>query len=382
MTRENRPPYNIESNDNPQPKAFAMTILLKYVSREFLKILLLSMSAFILIYLIVDFFARMDTFIEHKAPATLVFLYYLYQIPGIGFQVLPLGVLMATLLGLALLSRNNEITAMKASGISLYRITLPLFLLGILASALCFIGNEIIVPFSKRQSDDILLVEILKKPRKTFIRNYKVWFRSQNAVYNFQVFNPQKDLLEGITLFEFDDDFRLTRRIDAKRALWKSGAWHFYDVAIRDFRERSKIQTARFEEKVIHIPETPHVFKEEQRDTEEMGYYDLRRYIRNIERGGYDATRYIVDLYGKLSFPFACTIMVFIGIPFSTKTARSGGIALPIVMSIVIGFLYWIILNLSLSLGHSGVLPPQLAAFAPHAMFGLAGIYALTSIRQ
>jgi lipopolysaccharide export system permease protein len=382
LTRENRPLYNIESIDNSYCKAFTMTILRKYISREALKILLLSMSAFILIYLIVDFFARMGIFIEHNAPPTLVFLYYLYQIPGIGLQVFPLGILMATLLGLALLSRNNEITAMKASGISLYRITLPLFILGILASALCFIGNEIIVPFSKRQSDDILLVEILKKPRKTFIRNYKVWFRSQNAVYNFQVFNPQKDLLEGITLFEFDDDFGLTRRVDAKKALWKGGVWHFYDVTIRDFRKRSEIQTARFEEKVIHIPETPDVFKEEQRDTEEMGYYDLRRYIRNIERGGYDATRYIVDLYAKLSFPFACTIMVFIGIPFSTKTGRSGGIALPIVMSIVIGFLYWIILNLSLSLGHSGFLTPHLAAFAPHALFGLAGIYALTSIRQ
>jgi len=359
-----------------------MKILRKYICREFLKILLLSMSAFILIYLVVDFFARMDTFVEYEAAPTQVFLYYLYQIPGIGFQVFPLGVLMATLLGLAILSRNNEITAMKASGIILYRITLPLFLLGILASGLCFVGNEFVVPFSKRQSDDILLVDIRKKSRKTFIRNYKVWYRSQNAIYNFQIFNPQKDVLEGITLFEFDDDFKLTRRIEAERALWKGNVWHFYDVTIRDFREKTEIQTTRFEEKVIPIPETPDVFKEERRDTEEMGYYDLRRYIRNIEKGGYDATRYVVDLYAKLSFPFTCAIMVLIGIPFSTKTARSGGIALPIVMSIVIGFLYWIILNLSLSLGHSGLLPPQLAAFAPHALFGLGGIYALISIRQ
>ena len=359
-----------------------MNILRRYICREFLKILLLSMSAFILIYLIVDFFARMDTFVEHKAAPTLVFLYYLYQVPGIGFQILPLGILMATLLGLGILSRNNEITAMKANGISLYRITFPLFLLGILASSLCFIGNEFIVPFSKRQSDSILLVEILKKPRKTFIRNYKVWYRSRNAIYNFQVFNPQQDLLEGITLFEFDDDFKLLRRIDAKRALWRDDAWHFYDVTIRDFQKGRAIQTTRFEERVIHIPETPDVFKEEQKDTEEMGYYDLRRYIRRIEKAGYDATRYIVDLYAKWSYPFACAIMVFIGIPFSTKTARSGGVALSIVMSIVFGFLYWIILNLSLSLGHSGLLPPQISAFAPHALFGLAGIYALISIRQ
>jgi lipopolysaccharide export system permease protein len=359
-----------------------MKILRRYIRREFLKILLLSMSAFILIYLIVDFFARMDRFIEHKAATTLVFLYYLYQIPGIGLQILPLGILMATLLGLGILSRNNEITAMKANGISLYRITLPLLLLGILASGLCFMGNELIVPFSKRQSDNIFLTEILKKPRKTFIRNYKVWYRSANAIYNFQVFNPQKDLLEGITLFEFDDDFKLARRIDAKSAVWRGDGWHFSDVIIRDFRKERDIQTTRFEERVIPIPETPNVFKEEQRDTEEMGYYDLRRYIRKTKKGGYDATRYIVDLYAKLSFPFACAIMVFIGIPFSTKTARSGGIALSIVMSIVIGFLYWIILNLSLSLGHSGLLPPQLSAFAPHALFGLAGIYALISIRQ
>ncbi len=359
-----------------------MNILRRYICREFIKILLLSMSAFILIYLIVDFFTRMDTFLEHKATPNLIFLYYIYQIPGIVFQILPIGVLMATLLGLGILSRNNEITAMKANGISLYWITLPLLLLGIVASGLCFIGNEFVVPFSKGKSDDILLVEILKRPRKTFIRNDKVWYRSRNAIYNFQVFNPQQDLLEGITLFEFDDDFKLLRRIDAKSARWEENAWHFFDVTIRDFDKRRATQTTRFEERVIPIPETPDVFKEEQKDAEEMGYYDLRRYVRKVKRGGFDATRYIVDLYAKLSFPFACAIMVFIGIPFSMKTARSGGVALSIVMSIVIGFIYWIILNLSLSLGHSGWLPPQLSAFAPHALFGLAGIYALISIRQ
>jgi lipopolysaccharide export system permease protein len=359
-----------------------MSILRRYICREFLKILLLSMSAFVLIYLVVDFFARIDTFLEHKAPPILVFLYYLHQIPGVGFQIFPLGILMATLLGLGILSRNNEITAMKASGISLYRITFPLLVMGMLASGLCFMGNEFIVPFSNRRSDSILSTQIRKKPRKTFLRNYKVWYRSENAIYNFQVFNPQRDLLEGITLFEFDDDFKLSRRIDAKRALWEGGAWHFYDVTIRDFCRETDIQTTRFEERVIPIPETPEVFKEERRETEEMGYYDLQRYIRKIEKGGYDATRYIVDLYAKLSFPFACAIMVFIGIPFSTKTARGGGVALPIVMSIVIGFSYWILLNLSLSLGRSGLLPPPLSAFVPHVLFGLAGIYALISIRQ
>jgi lipopolysaccharide export system permease protein len=359
-----------------------MTILQKYISREFLKILFFSMSAFILLYLIVDFFARIDTFLEHNAPPTLVFLYYLYQVPGVAFQIFPLGILMATLLGLGIIARNNEITAMKANGISLYRITFPLFLLGILASAFCFIGNEFIVPFSTRHSDDILLVEIRNKPRKTFIRNYKVWYRSRNAIYNFHVFNPETDMLEGITILEFDDEFKLLRRIDAEKAIWHVDAWHFYAGTIRDFREKGTIQTNRFDERVISIPETPAVFKEEQRDTEEMGYYDLRRYIQKIEMGGYDATRYIVDLYAKLSFPFACFIMVFVGIPFSTKTERSGGLALPIVMSIVIGFLYWIVLALSLSLGHSGFLPPQVSAFAPHALFGLAGIYALISIKQ
>ncbi len=340
------------------------------------------MSAFILIYFVVDFFARMDTFLEHNAPPTLVFLYYLYQVPGIGLQIFPLGILMATLLGLGILSRNNEITAMKANGISLYRIAFPLLILGIVASGLCFTANEFIVPLSKRQADNILLTQIRKKTRKTFIRNYKVWYRSRNAIYNFQVFNPKNDTLEGITLFEFDDDFKLKRRTDAKRALWKGDVWHFYDVTIRDFHERKTIQTTRFEEKVIPIPETPDVFKEEQRDTEEMGYNDLRRYIRKIKMGGYDATRYIVDLYAKLSYPFACVIMVFIGIPFSLKTPRSGGVALSIAISIVIGFLYWITLNLSLSLGRSGLFPPQLSAFVPHALFGLAGIYALISIRQ
>ena len=123
-------------------------------------------------------------------------------------------------------------------------------------------------------------------------------------------------------------------------------------------------------------------FQNSTTDSDEMSYAELRTYIQKIQASGYDATRYLVDLYSKLSYPLLNVIMVLIGIPFALKTGRSGGVALSIGISVMIGFLYGVVFYVFISFGKSGVLPPILACWIPTLLFGLAGIFTLMSIRQ
>lgn len=358
-------------------------VLYRYVIREYLKIFVLSLSGLILIYLVVLFFQKMDNFIKYQAPFLLIFEYLLYKIPEVIFQwTLPYAVLLSTLLTLGTLSRHSEITAMKAGGVSLYRITIPLFIIALLIGFFSFLGNEYLVPLTNQKTRHLLSVKLKKEQQTSYFKNYKIWYHGDSGIFNVQLLDTKEKILKGITLYQFDDQFRCIRRIDARKAKWSNGKWKLYQGAIREFKEGIAIQTTLFTEKDFDFQEDWESFQRTERKAEEMSYTELRNYIQRIQTSGYDTTRYLTDLYSKLSYPFLNLIMVLIGIPFALKTGRSGGTALSIGISVILGFIYGVIFYVFLSFGKSGVLPPFLAAWTPTLLFGLAGIFTLTSIRQ
>jgi len=358
-------------------------ILYRYIIREYLKIFALSLSSLILIYVVVLFFQKIDQFIKYQAPFYLIFKYLLFKIPEVTFQwTLPYGVLLATLLTLGTFSRFSEITAMKAGGVSLYRITFPLFIFAFLVCMVSFMGNEYLVPFSNLKTQHVLYVQVRKEPHMTFFKNYKIWHRSDSQIFNIQLLDRKNKALKGLTLYQFNDRFRCTQRIDAREAKWNNGKWRFYDGAIRDFDEKGSTRMTPFKEMEFSLKENWESFQKIERESGEMSYTELRTYIRKIRAAGYDATRYLAELYAKLSYPFLNVVMVLIGIPFALKTGRSGGVALSIGLSVLIGFSYGVIFYIFLSFGKSGILPPLLSAWTPTVLFGLTGVFTLMSVRQ
>jgi lipopolysaccharide export system permease protein len=357
--------------------------LQRYVVREYLKVFGLTLSGLILIYIVVLFFQRVDDFIKYRAPSYLIFEYLLYKIPEVTFQwTLPYAVLLATLLTLGMLSRHSEITAMKAGGISLYRITFPLLFLAFIVSLLSFLGNEYLVPICNQKGQYLISVQVRKLRPSSFFKNYKIWYHSDHRIFNIQLLDPVKKILKGFTLYQFDDHFRCLQRIDAREARWKDGRWRLHDGAVRDFDESGSIRMTSFEEMEYAMPEQWDSFQTIERKSKEMSYSELRTYIQKIQSAGYDATRYLVDLYAKYSYPLLNVIMVLIGVPFALKTGRSGGVALSIGVSVMIGFAYGVTFYVFLSFGKSGILPPLLSAWTPTLLFGLAGIFTLMSVRQ
>lgn len=358
-------------------------IIHRYVVREYLKLFSLSLSSLIFIYIIVLFFQKMNIFIKYQAPFYLIFEYLLYKIPEVTFQwILPYAVLLATLLTLGLLSRHSEVTAMKAGGVSLYRNTFPLLLIAFLISLCSFLGNEYLVPFTNQRTQYLLDIKVRKEKTSGFFKNYKIWFRSDHRIFNIQLLNPQEKVLKGVTLYQFDDHFRCIQRIDAREAKWDIGRWQFYDGAIRDFEKNGSVRMTPFKQLEFPLEENWESFEKIERESREMSYGELYNYIQKIRSAGYDSTRYLVDLYSKLSYPLLNLIMILIGVPFALKTGRSGGIALSIGISVMIGFAYGVTFYIFLSFGKSGILPPLLSAWTPTLLFGLAGIFTLMSVRQ
>jgi len=358
-------------------------VLHRYVIREYLKIFGLSLGSLVLIYVVVLFFQKMNLFNRYHAPFYLMFEYLLYQIPEAIFQwTIPYAALLSTLLMLGTLSRYSEITAFKAGGISLYRITLPLIFIVLVISFLSFLGNDYLVPFTNQKTRYFLDVKVRKESPTSYFRNYKIWYRSDRRIFNIQLLDPKQKALKGFTLYEFDDGFRCVQRIDANEARWVDQKWRFYRGAVRQFDAGGSVRVTPFEEMDFPMKEDWASFQNSASDSDEMSYAELRTYIQKIQASGYDASRYLVDLYSKLSYPLSNLIMVLIGIPFALKTGQSGGVALSIGASVMIGFLYGIVFYVFISFGNSGVLPPVLACWIPTLLFGLAGIFTLMSIRQ
>ena len=291
-------------------------ILSRYVIREFLRIFSLSLTSLVLICIIVIFFERMSLFIRHDANPLVMLEFLMDKVPEAAFQwTLPYAVLLATVLTLGIFSSHSEITAMKASGISLYRITFPLLIFAFLASLCAFLGNEYLVPYANQRAQYLLDVEVRKEEPSNFFKNFKIWYHGDRQIFNIQLLDPQEKSLKGVTLYQFNDQFRCIQRIDAKEAKWINGTWRFYGGAVRSFDGSGSIQTKPFQEMELPLKETWDSFQKDKRDADQMSYSDLDAYVEKIRSAGYDSTRYEVALQAKLSYPFLSFVMVLMVFP-------------------------------------------------------------------
>jgi lipopolysaccharide export system permease protein len=358
-----------------------LKILDRYILKEFLKFVGITVISLIVLFLIVDFFEKIRMFLSNQATPTQMASYFIFSIPMIISYMLPPAVLLATLLTYSSLSKFSEITAMKANGISLYRISIPPLVFAVLISIFLFFFNELITPAAVQKTERIIHAEVQKQTTFGFFKQNEIWYRGENAIYNFKMFDVNKDMLLGITINYFNPDFTLKARIDAEKGEWKNNQWVFYNLLSTHFDKDNVPVLERSKEEVIYIPEKPNDFKIIQKDAEKMGYFELKKYVHKIQTEGYDVQRYIVDLQGKIAASFVTIILVIIGVSFSLRSERSGGVMQSIGIGIFVGFSYFVVHAFSITLGRSGILPPLLAAWAANIFFSAAATMLLYRVR-
>jgi lipopolysaccharide export system permease protein len=384
-----------------------MRLLDQYVSRKFLFNLFFSLAAFASIYITVDLLEALSEFIDRKAPALVVASYYFYYLPYIIILSMPVAMLLAAIFSVGQLNKYHELTAMMAAGQSLYRILLPLFVIGMMVSGSMLLFAEKVMPAANQRKAEIKQQYIERVPKNLPARLSNLYFQesgdSAAAASDDSLANLANASVRRIFIGYYDDASKIAQkvsiqkykgifiaeRIDAAQMRWQDGkasedgigVWKMVQGYRRRFDGEREI-IARFD--TLALPElsfTPKVLTKAQKDPEEMSYGELRRFIREVARNGGNPERWLVDLYLKISFPLANFIIVLFGAPLAAGRIRSSG-AVGVAMSLVICFLYFGAVKTAQSMGQSGALDPLLAAWLGNMIFFLAGLVILVKARK
>ncbi len=360
-----------------------MNVLTRFLLKHFLRILFLSIGAFIGIYLLIDFFEKISDFIEYKATSADYLSYLLNSIPFIFVQILPLAILMTVVLTIGTLSSSNEITAMRACGVSLWRIVQPFMLLAFGLSLLLLTLNEFVVPHNTKALNNLLEIKLKGKQQLSLKRN-ELWYRDRNRIINIRVADPQVQTLHGVTIFSLDDTSKISSRQETKQAVFKNGSWSAETLTKRSFDgvQGDLLGVETRENQTIDIGRQPEDFAQHANQSGVLNFQQLTKMVHKLDREGIDATRQRVDMHTRLAAPFTCLIMAFLGVPFALQRGRNSNIALGIGLSLGIGVLYFILQSLIIAFGYSGALPPFLAAWTTNVIFLMLGVWLLLSVKE
>lgn len=343
---------------------------------------LLCLAIFIFIYLLVDIMEKLDDFNAAGVAPNLIIWYFIYTIPSIVKQMIPVAILMGTQLTFGFLSKNNQLIAFKSSGVNMLRLSFPIILLSLTTTLFILILGETLIPITNGRASEIWNVQVKKMEPRAVLLQEKIWYKGDQAIYTFNKFNFKEQMADEATLYYFDSRFNLQSRLDAEKVVWKNGAWVFLKGLSQSYRPDGSYFSQPFSEKIVNLSETPEDFRYQEKASEAMTYSELKAYIQKIQKEGYEATRYVVEKHIHLAFPVVCVVMALFGISLALRKEKGIGIAQGIVGSLLIAFVYWVFFGFSRSLGLNGVFPPLWAAWSSNLLFLLIGGYLLLIIRQ
>jgi lipopolysaccharide export system permease protein len=384
-----------------------MRLLDQYLSRKFLFNLFFALAAFTSIFITVDLVERLSDYIDKNVAAVVIASYYFYYTPFIVVLTMPVAMLLASMFSVGQLSKYNELTAMKTAGQSLYRILSPILVISFLASGLMLVFAELVVPVANQRKAELKHQYIERLPQNlSAARLSNLYFQesiSPEAGHNDRLFSKAPDskvrrvfigyyntatkTAHKLSIQHYDGVF-VTERIDAGQMLWqeaKANGQQGFWVLTNGYRRRfegERERATRFD--TLAMPElsfTPHMLTEVQKAPEEMSYAELQQFITEVKRNGGNPERWLVDLYLKISFPFANFIIVLFGAPLAAGKIRSGG-AVGVAMSMIICFLYFGTVKTTQSMGQNGTLNPLIAAWLGNMIFLIAGLVILVKARK
>jgi LPS export ABC transporter permease LptF/LPS export ABC transporter permease LptG len=349
-----------------------------YLLQRFFYYFFLLLTAFVLIFDAFTLFDLLADISKNNIPFSTVLDYFRNLVPLMVYQLAPLATLVATLVTLAVLTKNNEVIAFKASGVSLYRLVLPLTLAGALIAGAMFVLDDTYLPHAN-QRQDALRNEIKGRPAQTYFQPARQWiFGENNKIYNYELFDFERQFFGGLNVFEIDPaTFQVRRRIYASRATWEptENTWVLAGGWIRDFDGSRVTRFTPF--KVTSLPELsepPSYFRREVRQYYQMNWRQLGAYISSLQQAGFDTSRLSVQWHKKFAFPLIAAIIVFLAAPFAFLVGTRGAIS-GLAVAVGIGIVYWAASALFEAMGSVGQLPPFLAGWAPDAIFGFLAVY-------
>ncbi len=358
-------------------------ILDDLILRDFLTYLGMILSTFLVLLLVFTVFELLGDIFRNRVPALLLGEYLVNVIPFFLYQTAPISVLLAVLITFGLMQKSNEITAMKATGISVYRVIFPVLVIAAVFAGGLFFFDQFYLPRANMRQD-ALRNRIKGKPPQTYLRPDRKWIVGEHStIYYYEFFDPDQNRFGNISAFQFDPKgFEITKRVYASNARWSDTLhrWLFEQGWARSFRGMAIESYDPFDARTFpELNEPPTYFKKEVKTSQEMNYGELRNYIHDLQQSGFDVVRLKVQLQKKFAFPIIALVMAVLAIPFSLSAGRRGALA-GVATAIGIAVVYFVTSGLFEAMGNAGQLPPALAAWSPDLIFGFAGGYLILKI--
>lgn len=362
------------------------TLLDGYIARQYGRILAMTIAGLLGLFYISSFIDKSDKLFKGQITVTTLLEFLFWSTPEFLTYIIAIGVLLAGLVTIGLLTKNSELIVMRACGISLYRTAMPMIAFALVTGAALLALQENILAAANRRADQLNHLIRTGSPQTFGVLNRK-WIVGRNGeIYHYQYYDPRRQELHQLSIFEFDRAaHRLTRRTFVQAARYTADArpdaepqWALDQGWVREFGAE-EVRFTRIGDQVARL-EAAEYFVTEAREPELMNFSQLRVYIDELRASGYNVLEHEVGLHRKVAFPFVTLVMTLIAVPFAVTTGRRGAMY-GIGVGIVLALIYWVMISVFAALGASGVLNPMLAAWAPNLVFGAVAVYLLLTVR-
>lgn len=362
-----------------------MKIIDKYIFGQFIVPFIYCLLAFTLLFVIADLFDHLSDFIEAKTPLLQVMQYYVFVLPSLLVYIVPISLLLGLLYSLWQLSRHNELTAMRAGGVSFYRITVPILCVGVVVSIVISILQETVAPHStywawqfvnrQKKSGDLSMRYASDLPYKN---------EAQRRIWLIRQFDLTTHDMQGVRVVQQRLDGSDSEAIRAEEAKYFDGRWWLFEVSIQKYDFYNNPIGAPTQEplrQMVEWNETPEDFMHEVKKMEFLSARDLGRFLiarRNLS----DKTRarILVDLHARLAMPWTCFVVVLFGIPFGLRTARKGAL-IGVMFALLTFFSFYFLMTFGQWLGKEQILTPAVSAWMPNIFFLLLGLLLMLRTR-
>lgn len=361
-----------------------------YISRNYLRLLGLTFVSLLGLFYISSFIDLSEKLFKGQTTLPKLLSYFWYATPQFIYYVIPIAALVSVLVTIGLLTRNSELIVMRACGVSLYRVAVPLLVFGAAASGVLFILQDGVLAYSNRRAEELRHEIRTGKPRVAAVMNRRWVVGEGGAIYHYEFFEPRRRELWNLSVYSVEPKaWRMNRIQFASVAAYQEGSrpaseargrWVLNEGWVRDLEATGDTRSyQRFTNRALRM-EPPEYFGSEQPVADRMTYRELKRHIESMRAAGLNVIPLLVDLHSKVAFPFVGIVMTLIAVPFAVTTGRRGALY-GIGLGMLLAMLYWTSNNLFMAIGSAGLLSPALAAWAPNLLFGAGAAYLLLTVR-
>lgn len=356
-----------------------MKILDRYIFSLFFRFFAGGVAVLATLFILIMFFEVIGDFVGAAASMRLMAAYLFYKTPEAVYYMTPMAALGAAILALSVMAKNRESMVLMSCGVSALRITRPIVIGALLISAGTFMVGEMLIPPSWSAAEDIFRHRVKKVSEVGAVKQNMVWITMPGGeIWNINFLDLENRTIHDVKVIVPRPDKNGFASVTyARYGRMEEKEWVFSDVIERRFGPEGEITETLYEEKRLPLVLGLEELKHAEKKPEQMNLAEIRRYIDHIRRSGYDDIRFTVDMYVKITFPLISVVMALIAVPFGLKMQRTAGPLAGVTSAVIIGFSFWFLFSMGVSMGHSGKIPPLAAAAGAHALFAAFSLYAI-----